>query len=180
MQIIFMILLYLHFCSCGWYFIVTLDNEWQPGQEIKDDFYELTDIGYIYIITYYVQILGLTGNDIQPANLLQYAFANLTILIGAIMSAAIFGEFTSIVQTMNRKQMRFQHKIEHAKSAMFNLKLNDAINLKVIDFMSKTQSHLDNQRDLEEFLKILSPSLKQMIMHHVFETAMLKNDVFNE
>lgn len=43
---------------------------------------------------------------------------------------------------------------------MKNLKLNKQIHDDVVDFMKKTNTHLDNQRELEEFLKIMSPSLK--------------------
>ena len=39
---------------------------------------------------------------------------------------------------------------------------------------------MDSQKELEEFLDMLSPSVKERVTNHIFGTAILKNPVFNE
>lgn len=44
--------------------------------------------------------------------------------------------------------------------------------------MTKTQSNMDNQKEMEQFLKILSPSMRVRVTNHIFEQAILKNPIF--
>ena len=92
-----MILLFIHVCACCWFFIVKSDKDWEPGQGLSESIYDIESIGYQFWISFYVSILALTGNDIYPANLIQYFFACIILLSGAILQASIFGEFTDIM-----------------------------------------------------------------------------------
>lgn len=42
----------------------------------------------------------------------------------------------------------------------------------------KTLSNLDNQKELEAFLEILSPSVKIRVTNHIFGQAILQNEIF--
>lgn len=44
---------------------------------------------------------------------------------------------------------------------MKNMKLTEHIQANVRDFMMTTQSNLDDQKDLDYFLNVISPSLRQ-------------------
>jgi hypothetical protein len=48
----------------------------------------------------------------------------------------------------------------------------------VREFLTRTQSNLDNQRELEEFLKIISPSLKLQVTQQIFENAIRRSPIF--
>ena len=63
---------------------------------------------------------------------------------------------------------------------MKNMQLNERIQLDIREFMIKTQSNLDNQKELEEFFKLISPSLRLCVTHHIFMQAILKNDLFEQ
>ena len=43
-----------------------------------------------------------------------------------------------------------------------------------------TQTLLDTQRELEHFLNSISPSLRVMVLKHVFQTLIINNKVFKE
>lgn len=100
------------------------------------------------------------------------------LLFGALLQASIFGQVATIVQSMSRKQQVFQEKVTYVNSAMKNLKLNQQIQNDVVNFMTRTNTHLNNQTELEEFLKIMSPSLKAQVIENIFFAAIMKNEIF--
>lgn len=61
---------------------------------------------------------------------------------------------------------------------MRNLKLTENMQTKVRDFMLKTISNMDSQKELEAFLKILSPSVKKSVTNHIFTEVILQNPIF--
>ena len=44
--------------------------------------------------------------------------------------------------------------------------------------MMYTQSNLDNQKELDLFLNMISPSLRLMVTQHIFMNAIEKNHIF--
>jgi hypothetical protein len=75
----------------------------------------------------------------------------------------MFGTIAVILQTFNRKSQRFVEQVDIANTSMKNMHLPEDIQCQVREFLTRTQSNLDNQRELEEFLKIISPSLKLQV-----------------
>ena len=49
----------------------------------------------------------------------------------------------------------------------------------VREFMMATQSNLDAQQELETFLELLNPSLREDVVRHIFMSATQMNSVFN-
>lgn len=60
------------------------------------------------------------------------------------------------------------------------MQLNEKIQLDIREFMTKTQSNLDNQKELEEFLHMISPSMRLTVTQHIFVSAIMKNDIFDQ
>jgi hypothetical protein len=54
---------------------------------------------------------------------------------------------------------------------MKNMKLPQVLQNEVREFMTLTYSNLDNQRELDKFLQIISPSLKQQVIQHILLDA---------
>lgn len=52
---------------------------------------------------FYYAILVLMGNDLCPRNTMQTLVATLFILIGAVVSAFIFGNMAALMNQMNSK-----------------------------------------------------------------------------
>lgn len=61
---------------------------------------------------------------------------------------------------------------------MKNMKLPQVLQNEVREFMSQTYSNLDNQRELDKFLSIISPSLKQSVIQHILLDAIDLNKIF--
>jgi len=44
--------------------------------------------------------------------------------------------------------------------------------------MLSTKSNLDNQKELDEFFSLISPSLRIKVSHHIINKALEKNPIF--
>lgn len=61
---------------------------------------------------------------------------------------------------MNIKGQKFQEHMDLTNTSMKNMKLPEEIQTNIREFMMSTYSSLDNQRELDKFYTIISPSLK--------------------
>ena len=122
----------------------------------------------------------LGGNDLGPRGEFQYIFISLILVFGALINAILFGNMGVMLQSLSRKTSNFQAKLDGANDAMKNLNIPDSIKDDVKYYLSYTQSTLDHQKELDEFLVMLSPSLKQKVITYIFYDTILKNIVFKE
>lgn len=81
---------------------------------------------------------------------------------------------------MNRKVTVFREKLETAHETMKNLKVPENLQNDVKYYLTYTQDTFDNQKEYDEFLALLSPSLKEQISKHIFQSAIMKNPLFND
>jgi hypothetical protein len=68
--------------------------------------------------------------------------------------------------------------MEDAASTMRNLSIPEKLQNTVQAYLISTQTTLDQQKELDSFLKILSPSLKIEVTRHIFLKSILSNEVF--
>ncbi len=83
-----------------------------------------------------------------------------------------------ILQELNKKNSKFQEKIDGANTVMMNLKLPKDLQKQVLDYLIYTQSNLDRQKELDAFKKMISPSLKIEVVRHIFADVIKNNEVF--
>ena len=65
-----------------------------------------------------------------------------------------------LISAINRKHALFQQKLDTANTAMKNMKITSKLHGKVQNYIMSTESTLSIQRELQQFLEILSPSLR--------------------
>jgi hypothetical protein len=63
-------------------------------------------------------------------------------------------------------------------TSMKNMKIPEDIQTNIREFMMSTYSSLDNQRELDKFYSIISPSLRLQVTHHIFTNSIEKNLIF--
>jgi hypothetical protein len=137
----------------------------------QTDLYE-RDIGYQYLMGLYHSVLVPTGNDVGPRSSFQLLVISLFITLGAIINANMFGEFAVLLAALNRKATLFQEKIDIANTAMKNMNLPEHIQGKVIGFLRYTNTLLESQKELEIFLKLIPPSLREVVIKIIFESLL--------
>lgn len=178
-KLIFFLVMYLHWSACTFYFLVTLNRDWLPPMDyvwVGTEFYEWS-LEMQYCSSMYHAVLLLTGNDVGPRGYAQLIFASWSITLGAIINANIFGELAVILATMNRNAAVFQAKLDVANAAMKNLSLPEKLQVQVSGFLTYSKSLLESQEELEAFLQMISPSLRQKVLKHIFNDVLHKNPV---
>lgn len=61
---------------------------------------------------------------------------------------------------------------------MRNLSLPESLQYKVQAYLISTQTTLDQQKEFDSFMNILSPSLKREVTRHIFLECVLNNEIF--
>lgn len=79
---------------------------------------------------------------------------------------------------MNRNAALFQAKMDIANAAMKNLTLPEKLQVQVTGFLTYSKALLESQEELEAFLQMISPSLRQRVLKHIFNDVLHMNPVF--
>lgn len=85
-----------------------------------------------------------------------------------------------IIQELNKKAHRFQEQIDIANTAMKNLHINKELQAKVINYLLYTQSNRDQQRELQAFKKMISPSLQIEATKYIFYDIIKMNPILQD
>ena len=113
-QLLFFLLLLVHWIACGWFLLIRERGSWVPPKDLdyvarqenelwtKTDFYDLS-ISFQYATVFYYAVLTMVGNEIAPRTSTQTLFSSLIIITGAIVSAFIFGNMAALMATINKK-----------------------------------------------------------------------------
>jgi heme/copper-type cytochrome/quinol oxidase subunit 4 len=180
-KIVFWLVIYIHLVGWLWFFIVNEDEKWIPPLDTitpGTDLYT-RDITYQYLMSIFYSVEMLVGGDILPVGTFQVFWVSMFIFIGAIINASLFGELASLYAVLNRRATIFQERLDTANTAMANLRLPRELRMKVVNFVNSTNTLLETQTEFENFLSIISPSLKQEVIAHIFSKT-FKNDEFLE
>lgn len=161
-ELLFFLLMLVHWIACGWFFLVKEPGSWVPPRDLdypsredspywhRKDFYE-EDIIFKYVTVFYYAILSMVGNEISPRTSTQIVVSSLIIITGAIVTAFIFGNMAALMATMNKKNTMFDEQLDLVNTTMRRMKLDEAMMDKVVDYMRFIQNSPDIQQaqDLE-------------------------------
>jgi len=166
--------LFVHIVGCFWYMIVYLDEKWIPPKDItfNDLFYGEEELSYNYAVSVYYATLMLLGADVMPYDVTQTIYCCIMLLIGSIVTAALLGHMTVLVQSLNRKTAKYHEELDTANQAMKNLNLPNDIQSQVIEYISYTYSNRDQQDELNKFFEMISPSLKFSVLTHLYKEVL--------
>ncbi|CAI2366862.1 unnamed protein product [Moneuplotes crassus] len=181
-KLVFFLILYLHCVSCLWFYIVRQDNVWIPPLDENYSnplIYERHHF-YQYLTSFYYSVLMLAGNDMAPQGTAQLILSTIFILAASIINANIFGNMAVILQQMNRRNSAFHEKVEIATSTMRNMSIPEHLQNRVQAYLISTQATLDQQKEFDDFLQLLSPSLKSEVTKHIFQECIIGNPIFEE
>ena len=76
-----------------------------------------------YSVVFYYAILLITGNESAPITNLQTVYSSLVIIMGAIVTAFIFGNMAALMATMNKRDSYLQEQMDLVSSTMRSIKL---------------------------------------------------------
>ena len=135
---------------------------------------------YKYLNSMYHSVMLFGVNEMASRTTFELAISSLIMLFSAMVNANIFGAMAVMVQQMNKKTVEFQEKIDISNTAMKNMKLPAFLQRAVSDYLLQTQNTQDQQKELQEFLEHLSPSLKFKVNVHIFNDVLRNNYIFKD
>ena len=181
-NLIFALTLYWHISAWAWFIVLDQNKEWIPPLDyvwVKTTFYQQSPFFKYSMWLYYVVNIQI-GNEIGPRGIFQLLYLSVLLLMSAFINATIFGNITVILQVMNRKSAILNEKLDTASSAMMKLQISDPVQNKIKEYLLVTQSSWDQQKDMETFMSMLSPSLKLEVTREIFDDCFLENKVFEK
>lgn len=181
-KLIFVLSLYCHIQGWAWFVVVNQNQAWMPPLDyvwVATTFYE-QDAFFKYWMSLYYVVNVQIGNEIGPRGIFQLLYLSVLLLMSAFINATIFGNITVILQVMNRKTAILNEKLDTASSAMMKLQISDPVQNKIKEYLVVTHSSWDQQKNMEEFMQMLSPSLKLEVTREIFDDCILENKVFEK
>lgn len=181
-QLLFFLLLLVHWIGCIWYMLVSAEDSWVPPKDLDSgitNFYRINSFRQ-YTVVFYYAILLIVGNESAPKTTEQTIFSSLVVIMGAIVTAFIFGNMAALMATINKKDSHFQEQLDFVTTTMRSIKLPEEIQNQVIEYLMHCQESPDVQQDIEKFFDILSPSLKNSILQHMYNKIIQEIDIFHD
>lgn len=83
-----------------------------------------------------------------------------------------------LVAVINSKTALFVEKLDTCNTAMENQNLSKELRTQVVGYLAYTRAMLDSQQELETFMSIVSPSIKEKVIKEIFEDVLSKNKIF--
>lgn len=80
---------------------------------------------------------------------------------------------------MGKKEHEQEEKENMVNSAIKSLCIPEKLQLKIEGYLAYTQETLESQNELKAFFSVISPSLKELVVQHIFEASLSDNPVFN-
>ncbi len=136
-QLLFFLLLLVHWIGCLWYMLVDNRDSWLPPKDLDAGFTTFYDISRMeqYSVVFYYAILLIVGNEAAPRNVYQTIFSSLVVIMGAIVTAFIFGNMAALMANINKKDSTFQETLDLVTTTMRNIKLPEQLQDKVINYL---------------------------------------------
>jgi len=183
-KLILTLLLIMHIIGCIWFIVVSVERKWVPPLDFiyvqRGSYYRFYDLEevtdwYQYMVVLYMAVLALGGNEMGPRTTLEIIYI-FVVLIGLILyNAVIFGEMTVLVGEVSKKESDFQQQVDVANTAMKNMDLPKDAQNDVRLYLITTQGTQYEQKQLNSFLGIISPSLNQKVSVEIFTGTVKKN-----
>mmetsp|Transcript_4461 Transcript_4461/g.8634 ORF Transcript_4461/g.8634 Transcript_4461/m.8634 type:complete len:648 (+) Transcript_4461:217-2160(+) len=175
--IIFNLFLFCHLVACFWFLITSYEKKWSPPKDTGriDRFYDDGELLYPYMVSLHYTILMIVGCDVLPYTSWENLYCSFVMVSGNIMIAALFGQMTLLLQSLNYKTSNFHEQLDTANQAMTNIGLPIKLQTKVLDYITYTYSSRDQQEELNSFFEMLSPSLKQEVSMSLFRDILVSN-----
>lgn len=135
-QLLFFIILVMHWINWVWYLTTEADESWFPPKDLDfkiTEAYTTDWLSKYFLFNYYAAFI-LVGNEILPTDTTELYIATLLIFLGTIFVGLIIGEFTHLLSEMTKKNTLKNEEIDIISQVMLSLKLPERIQDRVFDY----------------------------------------------
>ena len=101
MQLMLFLYMYVHLIACLWFYSINLKKDWMPPTDFvfyETDLYDNdTTLSWKYWISFYTSVFLLTGGEVGPRDSYTASLSSTLIIIGAVITAIMFGEMAVLM-----------------------------------------------------------------------------------
>lgn len=181
-HLLFNLLLYIHCLACIWWLVVLYEKTWIPNMDFI--FYSTTiydeSLIHRYCSAMYHSVMLFGVNEMASRTTFVLYCSCFIMLFSAMVNANIIGQVAVLIGDISKKSVKFQQQQDTANTAMDNMQIPGHTRKKVREYLLNTQATQDQQEELNNFLKNISPSLRLKISEHIFAEVLRLNSVFGE
>jgi hypothetical protein len=138
-QLIFFLVLLLHWINCILYAVTKGDKSWFPPKDLDfktTDAYDGTRL-VKYFLYYYYAALTLVGSEMLPTTNLELIIFILLIFASTIVIGVVIGEFAALISGLTKSDREANERLDIINTVMVNLRLSDDLQQRVTDYYDK-------------------------------------------
>jgi len=143
----------------------TIDNSTSTDANSKEC-YTIPAISQYWIVMYQSMMI-MMGDGIDAQNDAERIYAVVMSLVGACLTAMMFGQMTQIVSGMDREEARYDEMMSNVSDQVSQLALLPETHQRVKDYY-EFQWRINSGMDRKQFLASLSPCLRNEILLSVY------------
>ena len=179
-QLTSILILFTHLSACFWYILVIQHETWIPPVHfnyMSTDLYTASTAKKYFFCAYYAMFM-LVGSEAAPRELEEYILASMLLLLGALVTAFLFGDMAVIVANLSKGDLRYNAIQFQIATAMKNMKLPSRLQLKIMGYLTSTYEIIQKQEKYLNFTKLLPPTYQIEINSYVYRNILSRNIVF--
>ena len=130
-----------------------------------------------YITMLYMAVLQLGINELGPVNPVEMIVFTIGLICCSFLNALLFGDIVNLIYVLQSDSTYYQMNLDTTNRMLLfiDIPYDQATDTRV--FILKTQQNKDKQTDLNEFLDILSPSMRIKLQNALYRGNLRKNDI---
>mmetsp|Transcript_8148 Transcript_8148/g.16048 ORF Transcript_8148/g.16048 Transcript_8148/m.16048 type:complete len:936 (-) Transcript_8148:1060-3867(-) len=177
MTLLMYLFIWIHLASCFYFALARTHEDWIPVPDFANGVQDIYDKSLLdqYVIAFYHGVWMLKGNELGPTDTDMAAYGGFIMILGALITAILFGELAVIVSSFSRKQTIFQELLETSITTMQKLEIPAPLKMKVLEYISTTYASISAQEEYESFMRYISPSLAREVRRVLYEPIMSAN-----
>lgn len=174
--LVFTLFLFVHLAACFWFLIVSESESWVAPKDVDQDIHLYSENVWLQYATalYYMTVLTL-GLDARPSSTAETVYCSVVAFLGTIVTAALFGQMTVLVQALNQKSTQYHEALGGLNQVMTSIQVPADLQKTVVTYVTRTYWRKDQQEEMQRFFDTLSPSLKSEVCTQLFREVLVRN-----
>lgn len=115
------------------------------------------------------------ANEVSPRTNEEIIISIVLLILDLFILAITLGTFSVLVKQAYRRQNEFIHTLNTFRVSMNNMKIPKHLQKEVIEHQISIQATQEQQEELQKFLTMISPSLKQKVAICLFSNVIKRN-----
>lgn len=174
--LVFTLFLFVHLAACFWFLIVSESESWVAPKDVGQDVHLYSENVWVQYgtVLYYMTVLTL-GLDARPSSTTEIVYCSVVAFLGTVVTAALFGQMTVLVQSLNWKSSQYHEAMDSLNQVMTSVQVPADLQKTVVTYVTRTYWRKDQQEEMQRFFDTLSPSLKSEVCTQLFREVLIRN-----